>query len=167
MPALAPAALAISVVLSALGAVVLCVLVVLYGFTPADDEPPGAAVRRLLVARFGHVLAAVCFAATAALIAVVLAQPRAPVVTAADARVPVLTTRLGEQASRLAQVEARLSDLETAMRRAAAAPRRPPAATSIASPPPARPIEPPPAVIWEPRPAPRRPPAGVRRLVGE
>ncbi|HEU4368908.1 MAG TPA: hypothetical protein VFV05_11865 [Methylomirabilota bacterium] len=115
MPALAPAALAVSVILSALAAVVLCVLVVLYGFTPAGEEPPGAAARRQLVTRLGHAVAAVCFAATAIVIAVILAQPprpAAPPVAPVEARVPAPGTRLDAQESRLAQAEARLDDLE-------------------------------------------------------
>ena len=125
MPALAPAALAVSVILSALGAVVLCALVVLYGFTPAGEEPPGSAARRLLLTRIGHAVAAVCFAATAILIAIVLAQPPRPMspavpVAATDARVPALDTRLQAQEARLAGTEARLNDLEASLRREAA-----------------------------------------------
>src|SRR5688572_25624835 len=125
MPALAPAALAAAVALSALGAVVLCILVVLYGFTPAGEEPPGSTARRLLVTRIGHAVAAVCFTATAILISVVLAQPARPAPTPAapaDARVPALDARLRDQDARLAGTEARLKDLEGSLRREAARP---------------------------------------------
>jgi hypothetical protein len=160
MSALAQAALAISVVLSALGAVVLCILVVLYGFTPPGEEPAGAAARRLLLTRIGHAVAAVCFTATAILIAVVLAQPprpEAPSAASVDARVPALGAGLEAQQSRLAQAEARLHDLEVSLHRetdrAAQAPEPAPEAT----------VEPkPPAVPQRRVTAPR--PAALRRL---
>jgi hypothetical protein len=178
MSALAPSALAVAVVLSALGAVALCCLVVLYGFTPAGEEPPGQAARRLLVTRIGHAVAAVCFTATAILIAVVVAQPPRPVAApaaAADPRVSALGARLAEQESRLSQALARLNDLESSLRREAArvtappspprriaaappapSPPRPAAGTARASAPVVRRPEPPPVlVVPAPAPAPR------------
>ena len=74
MPPLAHAALAASIVLSALGAVIVCLLIVAYGFTPSGEETPLRATRRLFVTRMGHAAAAACFAGTAILLAVVLAQ---------------------------------------------------------------------------------------------
>lgn len=64
---------------SALGAFVLCLLVIRYGFTPAEDEPPPARHRRFFVTRLGHAAGAVCFAITAALAGVALGESaRAP-----------------------------------------------------------------------------------------
>jgi hypothetical protein len=139
MPAFAPAALGIAVVLSALGAVVLCLLVVLYGFTPADEDAPRRAPHRLLLTRVGHTVAAACFTATAILISIVLAGPApAPVLPAVgppavpDARVPELGERIAGQETRLTASEARIRELEDALRRREAEqPRR-------ASEPPAR-----------------------------
>jgi hypothetical protein len=137
MPAFAAAFLGTAVGLSALGAVVLCTLVVLYGFTPAGEDPPDRANRRLLLTRVGHAIAAFCFTATAILIAVVLVapgRPPAPVaatIQAPDGRVPVLgqqlagqekrllgqEARLAGQESRLAETETRLHELENQLRR--------------------------------------------------
>jgi uncharacterized coiled-coil protein SlyX len=137
MPAFAAAFLGTAVALSALGAVVLCTLVVLYGFTPAGEDPPDRANRRLLLTRVGHAIAAVCFTATAILIAVVLVapgRPPAPVaatIQAPDGRLPVLgqqlagqekrllgqEARLAGQESRLAETETRLHELENQLRR--------------------------------------------------
>src|SRR5688572_132688 len=167
MPALAPAALAISVVLSALGAVVLCALVVLYGFTPAGEEPPGTAARRLLLTRIGHAVAAVCFTATAILIAIVLAQPPRPAAlpaAPAAARVPVLDARLKDQEARLAGTEARLRDLEGSLRREAARPEPAPPAPVVETPAPKRPA--PSARVAPPaRVAPKQPAASSTPLV--
>jgi hypothetical protein len=154
MPALAPAVLAVAIVLSALGAVVLCLLVVLYGFTPAGEEPPGSAARRHLVTRIGHVVAAVCFTVTAILLSVVLARPTrapAPIPPPMDARVPALGARLQEQEARLTATEARLKDLESTMRREAA---RPAPAPEPARTEPARVKPPAPAVRSTPAPRP-------------
>jgi len=142
MPAFAPAALATAVALSALGAVALCGLVVLYGFTPAGEEPPGQTARRLLITRVGHALAAACFTSTAILIAAVLVRPApastpAPV-TVPDARVPALGAQVAGQETRLTETEVRLQALEDAMRRRA--PEVPPAvAPRVAPQPPAPP----------------------------
>jgi hypothetical protein len=126
MPVYAPAALAAAVALSALGAVTLCALVMLYGFTPAGEEPPGETSRRMLFTRIGHALAAVCFAATAILIVLVLARPTpipaAPPVAGQDTRVPALGARVAGQETRLSETETRMQRLEHAMNERAAAP---------------------------------------------
>jgi hypothetical protein len=140
MPAFVPAALGTAVVLSALGAVVLCVLVALYGFTPSSEDAPEGATRRLLVTRVGHAVAAACFTATAILIAIVLARPApAPVPAAApltvpDARVPEIGERVAGQETRLTATEARIRELEDALRRRDA--ERPPPADEQPAPPP-------------------------------
>jgi hypothetical protein len=145
MPAFASAALATAVALSALGAVVLCVLVVLYGFPAGDEGSPERATRRLILTRVGHALAATCFTATAILIATVLVQRAPPVVPVAapppepDSRVPALGERIEGQEARLSQTEARLRELEDALRRRDAAPPRPAVEPSAPPPPPPRP----------------------------
>lgn len=126
MPAFAPAALATAVALSALGAVVLCVLVVLYGFPAGDEDSPERAARRLVLTRVGHALAATCFTATAILIATVLVQ-RAPPPAAApapppDSQVPALGEKVAGQEARLSETEARIRELQDALRRRGAAP---------------------------------------------
>jgi hypothetical protein len=40
MPSLGQAALAASIVISALGAIVICLLTAAFGFTPPGEEPP-------------------------------------------------------------------------------------------------------------------------------
>lgn len=72
MAALTPYLLAGSVVASALGGLVLCLLIVRYGFSAPEDDAPEEVPRRLLLTRLGHAVAAVCFALTALLGAVAL-----------------------------------------------------------------------------------------------
>jgi hypothetical protein len=137
MPPLAHAALAASIVLSALGAVIVCLLIVAYGFTPAGEETPLRATRRLFVTRIGHAAAAACFAGTAILLAVVLAQSmHAPAPPASvDARVPALGVRVDGQEQRIERVERRVESAERAVERvttevdAVASPRPIPAAS--------------------------------------
>jgi len=130
MPAYAPAALGLAVALSAIGAVALCVLIMLYGFTPAGEEPPGETSRRLLATRIGHALAAVCFAGTATLITIVLVRtiasaPAVPVAvpaataapaTVVDERIPDLGAKISGQEMRLSEAEARMQRLEREVR---------------------------------------------------
>jgi hypothetical protein len=115
MPLSAPATLAISAALSALGAVVLCLLIAFYGLTPASEPSPRRASRRRLITGIGHAVAATCFAATTILIAVVLVQPLrfAPAPPRDDARVPALGARLAGQESRLTDYESRLAGQES------------------------------------------------------
>lgn len=70
-------ALAAIIVLSALGALVMCLLVLRFGFPAPGDEPAEQGPRRLLLTRLGHAFAAACFAVSAMLAVVVLAE-RAP-----------------------------------------------------------------------------------------
>jgi hypothetical protein len=136
MPASAPMALAAAVALSALGAVALCGLVVLYGFTPAGEEPPGRAARRLLITRVGHAFAAACFVATSILITMVLVRPAPGLQPAAapDAQVEVLDTQVAGQESRLSEAERRLRELENAVQRRLAEPPSPPAPVTVERP---------------------------------
>jgi hypothetical protein len=118
MPAFAPAALGVAVAVSAVGAVTLCALVVLYGFTStADEVPDESAVRRLLVTRVGHAVAAACFTATTILITIVLvrAQTSPPPVPVPDPRLRGLSGQLSSQADRISRTETRLRQLEHAV----------------------------------------------------
>jgi outer membrane biosynthesis protein TonB len=118
MPPLAHTALAASIVLSALGAVVICLLTAMYGFTPPGEEPPDRATRRLFLTRVGHAVSAACFAGTAILLAVVLAQPaRSTSPAAGDARVPGLASKLDAHMERLEGVERRMKDSEHTLER--------------------------------------------------
>jgi hypothetical protein len=159
MPAFAPAALTIAVVLSALGAVVLCVLVVLYGFSVSEEVSPERATRRLFLIRLGHALAAGCFSATAILIATVLVQrapgPGSVVTPASDSRVPALGEKIEGQEARLAETEFRLRELEETLRRREAAPAASPAEPPAAQQPRRRPAAAKPDAAGPARPGPR------------
>jgi hypothetical protein len=118
MPPLAYTALTASIVLSALGAVVICLLTAFYGFTREGEESPARAARRTLLTRVGHAVAAACFAGTAILLAVVVSQPpRSPATPAADARVPALDAKIDAQIQRLHGVEQRMKDSEQTLER--------------------------------------------------
>jgi len=117
MPPLAHAALAASIALSALGAVVICVLTAAYGFTPPDEGTAAHATRRTLLTRVGHAVAASCFAGTAILLAVVLVQLSRALPPPGDARVPELAAKLDAQTLRLQGVEQRLKDSEQTLER--------------------------------------------------
>jgi hypothetical protein len=67
MHPVAHSALVASIVTSALGAVLLCVLVFRFGFSPDEDESPEERTWRFFVTRLGHASGAVCFALTAGL----------------------------------------------------------------------------------------------------
>jgi hypothetical protein len=115
------------IVLSALGALLMSLLVVRYGF-PTGDEDPGESNRRLLVTRVGHALAGVCFAA-AAILAVVAVPARVPAPAAPDTADAGAVARLAEDVRRiedrlnreLATIEERLSEARSAPRERAVA----------------------------------------------
>jgi hypothetical protein len=131
MPPSVHAALVISIVASALGALVMCALVARYGLTPAPDERADAAARRVLLTRFGHAFAGVCFVATGllALVAVVVqgrhvaaAAPAPPAVVAerdpaTDARLEALAAELRATAARIEDADRRLSAVDGTTRR--------------------------------------------------
>lgn len=126
MPPSAHTALVVSIVASALGALVMCLLVARYGLTPTSGED---AERGLLVTRFGHALAGVCFAATGILALVALVAPTreprpAPTTIvklepdrAAEARLQALAAEVKAIATRLEQAEARVTVVDGATRR--------------------------------------------------
>jgi len=87
--------LVVCILASALGALVMCLLVLRYGFTPVSDTEPERADHQLLVTRLGHATAGVCFVATAILATVVLAKtPAQPVDTFVGESDPRVTERL-------------------------------------------------------------------------
>src|SRR2546428_3474903 len=80
---------------SALGALVMCLLVLRYGFTPVSDTDRERADHQLLVTRLGHATAGVCFLTTAILATVVLVTtPPQPVHTVVAEPDPRMTERL-------------------------------------------------------------------------
>lgn len=141
------------IVLSALGALIMCLLVFRYGFTAPGEEDLDEAAHRLFVTRFGHALVGVCFAAVAMLAVVAFsAQTRAARVPApgvGEATAAETVRQLEERVDRrLTEMEERLSEVAATVERAAA--RTEPA---VASPPPA------PLPARRPEPAAARPPA--------
>ena len=126
MPASAHTALVVSIVASALGALVMCLLVARYGLTADSAEDAG---RGLLFTRFGHAFAGVCFAATGILALVALVSPTrephpAPATVvkiepdrAAEARLQSLAAEVKAITTRLEQAEARMTVMDGASRR--------------------------------------------------
>lgn len=126
MPASAHTALVVSIVASALGALVMCLLVARYGLSTSRGDDPE---RGLLVTRFGHAFAGVCFAATGILALVALVAPTrearpAPTTIvkvepdrAAEARLQALAADMKAFTSRLEQAEARMSSMDGVSRR--------------------------------------------------
>ena len=79
--------LVVCILASALGALVMCLLVLRYGFIPIPETNPARADRDLLVTRLGHAFAGVCFAASAILAVVYIARaPVQPVAATPDPR---------------------------------------------------------------------------------
>src|SRR6266540_1886757 len=122
-------ALPAAIVASALGAVVFCIVLLLYGFATVADDEPRFPSRRLFVIRIGHALAATCFAAV-----VILPEsgtPRSSDEDALEARINVLEQRLeaaekrsGDVRDQPATVESWMTPTAPAVRRAVT-PRRP------------------------------------------
>jgi hypothetical protein len=124
MPSLAYSALTAVIFTSAAGALVMCLLVFKYGFAPSPDELPSVSMRRVFITRLGHAVAGTCFAATAILAAVTLAdlagvEASAPAILAADerraihSRLTALTSRVAAAESRLQRADERVRKVET------------------------------------------------------
>lgn len=106
---------------SALGALLMCLLVLRYGFPPAEGAP--GANGRFLASRLGHAVAGTCFSVSAMLAVVALSQPPraaapapAPVVadtSALQAEVEGLRRQLATLEGRLGQSETRLGAAES------------------------------------------------------
>ena len=102
-----------TILASAAGAVVLCVVLLLYGFKsePDDERAP---MRRLLLIRLGYALAAACFAVALMLSTVAFLDQRrvaaaAPIAAPTD-EVRRLEARVNELEQRLAAAGSRTSD---------------------------------------------------------
>ena len=124
MSSLAHAALGAAIVLSGIGAIVLALITFAYAFTRPGDQASERTTRRLLLKRTTHrqfltraaqAVAAACFAGTAMLIAVALAQP-GRTRAAADAG-PSLASRLDTLSDRLQGIERRMKNSETTIQR--------------------------------------------------
>lgn len=169
MPQLAYSVLTAVIFTSAAGALVMCLLVFKYGFTPSPDEPPSAAARRVLITRLGHALAGTCFATVAILAVVALAELSgvAPPATiaydrfATDERIARLASRVGAAESLLQRADERVRRVEAglekvgedvrnasasrdhaARRRVAMSPPPPVVAPRVAAPAPPKPVAP-------------------------
>jgi hypothetical protein len=157
MPSLAHSALTAVIFTSAAGALFMCLLVFKYGFAPSPDEPLSGSVRRVSITRLGHAVAGTCFAATAILAAVTLAElagaaASAPAVLAEDdrratqSRMTALSSRLAAAESRLQRADERMRKIEAGARSAGEDARPAALADEAArprvSPPPARSAQP-------------------------
>lgn len=124
-----------AVIVSALGGIVLCALILKYGLAPPEeDEYPPLARRRMLFVRTGHAIAAVCFAVTVLLVVVALSVGRGTRV----ADDPPAVARLGHD---IRALDARLDAVEEVLGRVGSAiddlaARLDPAVSSQAVPPP-------------------------------
>ena len=172
MPELAYSALTAVIFISALGALVMCLLVFKYGFAPDPDELPSAAVRRLFITRLGHAIAGTCFAAAAILATVTFVDLTSVAPPAAVSHDRLATDeRLATLTSRVSAAEARLQRADERMRRVEAGLQKvgddvaSVAVTRDQAPPP-RIAAPPPSVSAQPRavsPAPPKPEAPAVR----
>src|SRR6266436_3636526 len=106
-----------TILASALGAVVLCLVLLFYGVKtePDDEHAPG---RRLLLIRLGHAAAAACFATALMLGTVALIDQRRAAAAGSIAQPTEDTRRLAARVSeleqRLAAAEPRVSETATA-----------------------------------------------------
>lgn len=122
---LAPSAIVLA---SALGAAIMCLLVLRYGFAPPAGEAGGGAATRLLVTRLGHAAAGVCFAVAGILAVVLLVQqsrpaagvtppPRDPEIGRLRRDVDALAGRVASDEARAGAVEARVAASARALSR--------------------------------------------------
>jgi len=97
------------IVLTSVGAFFMCLLVIRYGFSgQIQEDLDEEAAHRLLMTRFGHAVAAVCFAG-AALLAIIALGPgatsrSAPVAQAVVPAAPQNTAALDQQAKEIDQL---------------------------------------------------------------
>lgn len=98
-----------TIVASAVGAVVLCLVLLLYGFKSEPDDERSSAPRLLLI-RFGHAVAAACFAAALMLSVVALIDQRQVQVVGPTADVQRLKSQVRSLERRLAATESRLEN---------------------------------------------------------
>lgn len=150
-------ALAVSIIVSAAGALTVCVLLFRYGFTTW-----AGGARRAVIIRLGHAFAAVCFTITAVLAAVALsAPPRSPAAGAAPAgraEVEMMTEEVRTLARRVDSAESALRQVTAKATERSVAP--------ALEPPPAREVQrpaPPTVVGVDPAPPSRREPFAAAR----
>ncbi len=131
MSTLVYSALTAVIFTSAAGALVMCLLVFKYGFAPSPDELPSDSVRRVFITRLGHALAGTCFAATAILAAVTLADlarrvpPTVAAVPANDRRATELAElTLGALMLRVSAAESAVQNADERVRKVEAELRR-------------------------------------------
>jgi hypothetical protein len=148
MQTFAQYALPATIVVSAAGAVVLCVVLFLYGFGSEADVEGRSPARRLFVIRLGHAVVAACFAAAMMLGTVALLDQRHVIAPAPPVTAPPsgdlrrLETQVKTLEQRLATAELRLGDIvqpravvespATGVSRPSSPPRPPRSATSSA-----------------------------------
>lgn len=108
------------ILVSSVGAAVVCAVLVWYGPVPECDEQPGRAHRRRLVTRVAHAGALVCFVLTTMLAVVGLGPPAreaAPTATGQEIAGDDSPLALGRQATdvraQLAELDARLTELDS------------------------------------------------------
>jgi len=105
-----------TILASAVGAVVLCVVLLFYGFKsePDDERAP---MRRLVMIRLGYAVAAACFAVALMLSTVAFLDQRqvaaAPPIAPPTDEVQRLEARVNELEWRLAAAESRVGDAAT------------------------------------------------------
>jgi len=98
-----------TIVASAVGAVVLCLVLLLYGFRSEPDDERSPAPRLLLI-RLGHAVAAACFAAALMLSAVALMDQRQMIALEPSSDVQRLKAQVRTLERRLAATESRVED---------------------------------------------------------
>jgi hypothetical protein len=133
-----------TILVGGLGAVILCLVLFVYGFrSDLEDEGPSPARRQLMI-RLGHAVAAACFAGVVMLSTVALLEQRRAAAAPPRAlpEIDRLQSRLRTLESRLAATELQVSDL--AQRPVALASSAEPRARPAAVPSPARPRTAPP-----------------------
>jgi len=150
-------ALPAAIAAGALGAVILCVVLMLYGFATTAEDEPRFPNRRLFVIRIGHALAATCFAAVVVLIVIASLDERRGSVIAPPPKVTPPSRDDAKLEARIRVLEERLGAVE----QRASALVEPPQVIVRSMPPPAPPAVRRPATVRRPtlpeRPA--RPPA--------
>ncbi|HXG04883.1 MAG TPA: hypothetical protein VNO23_15900 [Candidatus Binatia bacterium] len=114
MTSLAHYALPGIIVLASVGAFLMCLSVIRYGFAPLEEDPDEVA-RRLLVTRLAHAAAAVCFAGTALLAVAAWSVRGAPATAARRAETDALgevQALVGEQAREITRLTDALHRLQ-------------------------------------------------------
>ena len=108
--------LVVCIFASALGAVIMCLLVLRDGFSPISGDP-ARADQDVLVARLGHAAAGACFATTAILATILVARaPARPIVAATDPKVNERITALDRERQVLGEQVAGLGASVQALR---------------------------------------------------